>query len=111
LEGKARALYRQIDTLMGDKTKVPEGTFANAQERSNAALALTAQAYDSTNQAADAGSKDGALAVSDGRLVDPASKSAHLRVEDAVRQTSVESLRQLAQKQNEPQQDLPVPSV
>jgi hypothetical protein len=111
LDDKARALYRQIDALLGDKTKVPEGTFANAQERSNAALALTAQAYGKLNQVTDAGVKDGVLAVSDGRLGEPASKSAHLRIEDAVRQTPDESLRQLTQKQNEPQQNMPLPSV
>jgi peptidoglycan hydrolase-like protein with peptidoglycan-binding domain len=111
LDDKARALYRQIDTLLGDKTKVPDGTFANAQERSNAALALTAQAYGKLNQATDAGLKDGVLAVSDGRLGEGASKGAHMKLEDAVRQTPEESLRQIVQKQNEPQQGLPVPSV
>jgi hypothetical protein len=107
LDDKARALYRQIDALLADKTKVPDGTFANPQERKNAALALTVQAYGKL----DAGVKDGVLAVSEGRLGEPASKGTHMKLEDAVRQTPEESMRQIMQKQNETQPTLPVPSA
>jgi hypothetical protein len=99
LDDKAKALYQQIDKQLIEK--LPADTFKNEQERTNAALALTAQAYGKLNQATDAGVKDGVLAVSDGKLGDPASKGAHIKLEDAVKQTPEDSLRQIVHKQNE----------
>jgi hypothetical protein len=101
LDDKARVLYQQIDKQLTEK--LPPDTFKNEQERTNAALALTAQAYGKLNQVADVGVKDGILAVSDGKLGDPASKGTHMKLEDAVKQTPEDSLRQIVQKQNEVQ--------
>ncbi len=101
LDEKARGLYQQIDKQLTEK--LPTDTFKNEQERTNAALALTAQAYGKLNQVTDAGVKDGVLAVSDGKLGDPASKGAHMKLDDAVKQTPEDSMRQITQKQNEVQ--------
>ena len=101
LDDKARVLYQQIDKQLTEK--LPPDTFKNEQERTNAALALTAQAYGKLNQVTDVGVKDGLLAVSDGKLGDPASKGTHMKLEDAVKQTPEDSLRQIVQRQNEVQ--------
>jgi peptidoglycan hydrolase-like protein with peptidoglycan-binding domain len=107
LDDKAKALYQQIDKQLTEK--LPVDTFKSEQERTNAALALTGQAYGKLSQASDVGLKDGVLAVSDGKLGDPASKSAHMKLEDAVKQTPEDSLRQIVQKQNEPQPEMAPP--
>jgi peptidoglycan hydrolase-like protein with peptidoglycan-binding domain len=112
LDDKAKALYQQIDKQLTEK--LPADTFKNEQERTNAALALTAQATGKLNQVTDVGVKDGVLAVSDGKLGEPASKSAHMKLEDAVKQTPEDSLRQIVHKQNEVQvepRQLQIPPV
>ncbi len=100
LDARAGTLYQQIDKLFEER--LPAGTFKSEQERTNSALALTAQAYEKgLNGVADVGLKNGVLAVSETKIDSPTAVVPFMKLEDAVKQTPEQSVAQIAQKHNE----------
>ena len=111
LDAKAGKLYQEIDKLFEEK--LPADTFKSQQERTNASLALTAQAYDKgLNGVAEVGLKNGTLAVSETKIDSPSAVVPFMKLDDAVKQTPEQSFAQIAQKQSELQtQPKPQPAA
>ena len=100
LDTKAGKLYQEIDKLFEEK--LPADTFKSQQERTNATLALTAQAYDKgLNGVAEVGLKNGILAVSETKIDSPSAVVPFMKLDDAVKQTPEHSLAQIAQSKSE----------